>query len=72
MMKIIDLSTDREKVRTFFRLVGLFSLFVIISTSAYGVLASIIQGVNVVGETLVTFEVPPISAFPLFYSKPIT
>ncbi len=71
-MKIIDLSTDREKVRTFFRVVSICSLVVIVSTSAYGLLAAIIQDADVVGETLVTFEFPPISVFPLFYSKPIT
>ncbi len=57
-MKIIDLSTDREKVRTFFRVVSICSLVVIVSTSAYGLLAAIIQDADVVGETLVTFEVP--------------
>ncbi|MFC1755269.1 hypothetical protein ACFL96_18090 [Thermoproteota archaeon] len=71
-MKIIDLSTEREKLRSFYRVVGFVSLVIIIITTIYGVVASIIQGVNVVGETLVTLEVPPISVFPLFYSKPIT
>ena len=71
-MKIIDLSTDQEKLRTFFRVIVILTFFIIVTTSTYGVLASIIQDVNVVGETLVTFEVPPISVFPLFYSKPIT
>ncbi len=72
VMKIVDLSTDREKIRTFFRMVGLISLVIIITTTVYGIVATIIQDVNVVGETLVTFEIPPISLFPLFYSKPIT
>ncbi|MCL4436109.1 MAG: hypothetical protein M1387_05290 [Thaumarchaeota archaeon] len=71
-MKIIDLSTDEEKIKTFFRLVSLGSLALIISTVIYGVLAASIQGINVVGETLVTFEFPPIAVFPLFYSKPVT
>jgi hypothetical protein len=71
-MKLVDLSTDEEKIRTVFRLVGLVALFIIVSTTVYGLLAAIIQGVNVVGETLVTFEFPPISVFPLFYSKPVT
>jgi hypothetical protein len=72
MMKIIDLSTDREKVRTFLRLVCLFSLFVIIFTFVYGLLTAIIQGVNVVGETLVNFEAPSLFGFPLFYLRPVT
>ncbi len=63
---------EQEKIRAFYRVVGLLSLFVIISTSIYGLLATILQNVDVVGETLVTFEFPPISVFPLFYSKPIT
>lgn len=71
-MKIIDLSTEREKIRTVYRVIGLLSLTVISITTAYGVIATLLQGVNVVGETLVTLEVPPISVFPLFYSKPIT
>ena len=71
-MKIIDLSTEEEKVRTFYKLISLISLLIISITSAYGILATIIQGGNVVGEILVTLEVPPISVFPLFYSKPIT
>jgi len=71
-MKIIDLSTEEEKVRTFFRVVGLISLLVILSTTIYGVVEAIVQNVDVVGETFVNFEFPPISMFPLFYSKPIT
>ena len=71
-MKIIDLSTEQEKIRTFYRLICLVSASIIIITSIYGILATIIQGGNVVGEILVTLEVPPISVFPLFYSKPIT
>ncbi len=71
-MKIIDLSTEEEKIRTFFRLISLVSFVIIISTLTYGILGTIIQGGNVVGEILVTLEVPPIEVFPLFYSKPIT
>ena len=71
-MKIIDFSNEEEKIRTFFKLISLVSLVIIISTSIYGVLGTLIQGGNVVGEVLVTLEVPPIELFPLFYSKPIT
>ena len=71
-MKIIDLSTEEEKVRTFYKLISLISLLIISITSVYGILATLIQGGNVVGEILVTLEVPPIDVFPLFYSKPIT
>jgi len=71
-MKIINFSNEEEKIRTFFKLISLISLVVIISTSIYGILGTLIQGGNVVGEVLVTLEVPPIEVFPLFYSKPIT
>jgi len=71
-MKVIDLSTEQEKIRSFFRVVGLVALVVIMSTTIYGVVDAIVQDVNVVGETFVNFEFPPISVFPLFYSKPIT
>lgn len=71
-MKIIDLSTEREKIRSVYRIIGFLSLAVITITSTYGVVAALVQDANVVGENLVTLEVPPISVFPLFYSKPIT
>lgn len=71
-MKVIDLSTDEEKKRTFFKVLGLASLAVIAATGLYGIAAAVLEGVEVVGETLVTIEFPPISAFPLFYSKPVT
>jgi hypothetical protein len=71
-MKIIDLSSSEGKLKTFFRLLSIICIIVIAITTIYGVIASIIQGVEVVGLTLVTIEFPPISAFPLFYSKPVT
>lgn len=71
-MRVIDRSTEEEKRRTFFKVLGLASLLVIATTGVYGVVAAVVDGVEVVGETLVTTEFPPISAFPLFYSKPVT
>jgi hypothetical protein len=72
MMGIIDLSTDRKMVRTFLKVVCLLSLFVIIFTSTYGIVTAIIQDVNVVGETLVNFELHSLFFLPLIFSTPIT
>lgn len=71
-MKLIDLSSDEQRRRTVFRVLGVAALGVVVATSLYGLVATIIQGVDVVGQTLVEIEFPPISAFPLFYSKPVT
>jgi hypothetical protein len=71
-MKIVDLSTEEERRRTIFRVLGLASAAVLIITGLYGLIASVIQGTDIVGRTLVEIEFPPISVFPLFYSKPVT
>lgn len=71
-MKIIDLSTEEERGRTLFRILALASATVLAITGLYGLIASIVQGVDVVGQTLVEIEFPPPSVFPVFYSKPIT
>jgi hypothetical protein len=71
-LKIIDFSSPEERVRTFFRVLSIICVGVIATTITYGILATIVQGVEVVGLTLVTIEFPPIAAFPLFYSKPVT
>ncbi len=71
-MKVIDLSTPYEKSRSILRVVGLFSLIVVMITTFYGVVMSIIQDVDVVGQTFVNVEFPPIHIFPFFYMKPIS
>jgi hypothetical protein len=71
-VKVIDLSTPYEKSRSIFRVVGLFSLIVVVTTTLYGVIMSIIQNVEIVGETFVNVEFPPIHIFPVFYMKPIS
>jgi hypothetical protein len=50
----------------------LFSLGIVIVTTAYGVTMSLIQGTEVVGQTFVDVEFPPIHFFPFFYMKPIS
>jgi hypothetical protein len=66
------LMTDQSKLTFLYKSISIASLFIIVATTSYGFITAITQDVNAVGETLVTFEVPPISVFPLFYSKPIT
>lgn len=71
-MKIIDFSTAEEKSRSILRVVGLFSLIIILVTTIYGVVMSILLNVEVVGQTFVNVEFPPIHAFPIFYMKPVS
>lgn len=66
------LMTDQSKLIFLLKSVSIVSLFIIVATTSYGIITALTQDVDAVGETLVTFEVPPISVFPLFYSKPIT
>jgi len=61
-----------DKIRRLHRISALFSLFVILVTTSYGVIASIFKGAEVVGQTFVDVEFPPIHVFPIFYMKPIT
>ncbi|MDG7000844.1 MAG: hypothetical protein JRN15_17255 [Nitrososphaerota archaeon] len=53
------------------RAVVLISLSVILIISAYGVVATVLGHINVVGETLVDVEIPPPQIFPL-YAKPVS
>ena len=71
-MKVIDLSTPAEKSRTILRVVWLFSLVVVLTTTIYGVVMSILLNVEVVGLTFVNVEFPPIHIFPFFYMKPVS
>ena len=61
-----------EKVTKLYRAVAYVSMFIIILTTSYGIIATIFSGVEVVGETFVNVEFPPIHIFPFFYMKPIT
>ena len=71
-VKIIDLSTQAERTRSILRVVGLFSLIVVLITTIYGVVMSIRMNVEVVGQTFVNVEFPPFHVFPLFYMKPVS
>ncbi len=72
-MKFIDLSTNEEKVRSLYRVIGYVSLIIFIITGMYGLVASAIQGIDVVGLTYVTTEFPPPEiSLPGLYAKPIT
>jgi len=71
-VKVVDLSTPAEKTRSIFRIVGLFSLAIVLATTIYGVVMSILLNVEVVGQTLVTVEFPPIHVFPILYMKPVS
>ena len=60
-----------DKYTTIHRIVVLISLSVILIISAYGVVATVLGHINVVGETLVDVEIPPPQLFPL-YAKPVS
>ncbi len=69
--KFIDLSTKEEKVRSLYRVVGYTSLVIFIITGMYGLVASVIQGSEVVGLAYVTTEFPS-PEVSIFFAKPIT
>lgn len=64
--------SEGDKSRKLHKILALFSLTVIVVTTTYGVVMSIINGIEVVGQTLVDVEFPPIHIFPIFYMKPIS
>ncbi len=61
-----------DKARALHKIAAIFSLMIIAATTSYGVVMSILNGVEVVGQTFVDVEFPPIHVFPIFYMKPIT
>lgn len=65
-------SSNEDKIQKIYKILAIFSLAIIIITTAYGVIMSIFLGVEIVGQTFVDVEFPPINVFPLFYMKPIT
>ncbi|MCL4518104.1 MAG: hypothetical protein M1587_02780, partial [Thaumarchaeota archaeon] len=54
-----------DKHTAIHRAVVLISLSVILIISAYGIVATVLGHINVVGETLVDVEIPPPQIFPL-------
>ncbi len=65
-------SSNGDKIRTLYKILALFSLAIIVITTLYGIIMSVLKGVEVVGQTLVDVEFPPIHVFPIFYMKPIS
>lgn len=65
-------SFKKDKAETMHKVLAMFSLCVILVTVSYGVIMSIFKGVEVVGQTFVDVEFPPIHIFPIFYMKPIS
>lgn len=64
--------TKRDKTRILYKASALFSLTIIIVVTSYGLIMSFFKGIDVVGQTFVDVEFPPIHVFPIFYMKPIT
>ncbi|MCP8307775.1 MAG: hypothetical protein H3Z54_03675 [archaeon] len=69
-MRLINLSNEEEKIRTMYRIVCLTSFIIIITVTTYGIVTAAILDINVIGETFVNTEFPPM-IFP-FYAKPVT
>ena len=61
-----------DKTTKLYKILALFSLSIILITSIYGIVMAIYRAIEVVGETLVDVEFPPIHIFPFFYMKPVT
>jgi type III secretory pathway component EscS len=71
-LKTKNVLTSAEMTNKILGIIWLFSLGVVIITTVYGVAMSVIQGIEVVGQTFVDVEFPPIHIFPFFYMKPIS
>ena len=71
-MKLLDFSSDEQRTRSLYIVLAIIAGIVILVTGSYGVVAKSQLGVEVVGETLVTVEFPPISGLPLYKPKPVT
>ncbi len=69
-LKLINLSNEEEKIKTMYRIICLASFIIIITVTIYGIVTAAILDIDVIGETFVNVEFPPI-VFP-FYAKPIT
>ncbi len=61
-----------DATRVLYEIAVIFSVVVIVITTSYGIVMSIFNGVEVVGQTFVDAEFPPIDVFPIFYMKPVT
>jgi hypothetical protein len=76
-LKILDTSSEEEKIRSLYRIIALISLSVIIFLIVFAVIVSLTTGENIIGEPLVNlpdkqpFEFPQPEIFPI-YAKPVT
>jgi len=71
-LKLINLSNEKEKIKTMYRVVCLISSIIIAVIVIYGIVVARLQGVNVIGETLVNAQFPPVTIFPWFHAKLVT
>ena len=62
---------EKDSHKAIYEIICLSCAGIILTISAYGVVASIMGHIDVVGATLVNVEVPPPSIFPL-YVKPVS
>jgi hypothetical protein len=60
--------TPKQLLQSF----ALVSFAMILIITLYGIVASILLGIDVVGQTFVDREFPPIEVFPYFYMKPVS
>ncbi len=65
-------ASKKDNSRRLYKILALFSLIITVVTVSYGVIMSVFNGVEIVGQTFVDVEFPPIHVFPIFYMKPIT
>jgi hypothetical protein len=63
--------TDQSRFRGLHTSVCLVCASILLTITSYGIVASVLGHINVVGETLVDVEVPSPQVFPL-YAKPIS
>jgi hypothetical protein len=76
-VKVIDLSSDTERAKSFYKITAVISFAVILSLFTYMGLQGTLSGSEIVGESLVTsptkqpFEFPEPEYFPI-YAKPVT
>lgn len=61
-----------DRTQILYKIAAIFSLVIIIITTSYGIIMSVFRDVEVVGQTFVDVEFPPIHVFPIFYMKPVT
>ncbi|NWG09544.1 MAG: hypothetical protein HXX80_04455 [Nitrososphaerales archaeon] len=69
-LELIGQPSEKERIRTVYKIICIVTAAIIVAITVYGIVATVVQGVEVVGETLVNIEFPPMEF--LFYAKPTT